>query len=1310
MIIWITEEDRHQAVLLNEPKVSFRILGHDVCILDHQGKYYLRLPRGLSCDSNGPLKHESRIRITDGTQNAILLCSMYAKGYDRFRKYEWPDDLVTLGNSIEDDLYLQDQNIQPHQFVFDRSHRMIFDRFDTNLAENDSTTAGGIGFENGTVFRVCNLQIAVHESFLMINTPENLYVHAKPWKGKEGILPPAGTTEPVARIYHSELPELCFEQRLPEPLPYQPKEHNPLVFMMGPALTMASASMAAGLISAYNGWLQGREWIELAPSVILPFVMVLSTLLWNPMQRLYEVLKEKRQKKKRNKDYESYLSHLKEQIISYEDRIQYEYERIFPVDFASSGRIYSAVSDSLEFSSVRIGVGPVPVSINLEEPVRWKADDPIPGMIQSLKNETSVLEMPAVCQLKRYRNIAVSIVNGNPVILRNWFFQFLYRTGPDLSTLVILADPAFLENHFWLRELPHVHLNPDQRLIASTLSQAMELSCLLKQAGITELFVLAFKPQLLDAFSEFEVHQIRLCENGMFPCDSDLRITVQEQEIVIDDGRICTVKPDPAIEPDPWKLCRLLNQSSAYTDSLVREQNTTIYDLYGITDAGALDLESRWKSNRTRDGIRSCFGLQADGEPMILDLHEQVHGPHGLIAGMTGSGKSELIISFLLGLCIQYSPQELNFVMIDFKGGGAAQLFSNKAYTIPHVAGTLSNLDSAGMERALVSFQNECHRREELFQLMSDTVGKPVMNLSSYQKCWNPELKLPYLASLVIIVDEFAELKKERPDFMRDLISIARVGRSLGMHMILATQKPSGVVDEQIWSNTRFKICLKVQEKQDSVEMIHAPDASWIRKPGEFYLLTDGMMTHGFSAYANASSSQDHASIQLLDAMKQVSREAVFPERSAPSQANTIIEQILEAGKSIPEAAPLWCPPLKELHRSDFDEQKAIWLGKADDYYHHRQPAVRLESSCTAVFSIDRTEKCRFFETLLHGLIEISKKEDEVFVIDDLSACRKEWNCWHNLCGCIQSSDSEKTSNLLAHLETGSSSSFMRTLIVTDTPSFHEASDTYRPRLHRLLEQAEVLKLRIILFFTSASSCPSRDLSLIPFRIALWNENLQDLSGIFECAVHQTVTKEYSALIRRSHLLQMERMRVTDSEIMEQIKVSNQKYGTEKPYQIPSLPERVDPNEWKGNGFPLGINVSTYEWSVLPENQNLIVLATYEEELYGFENYLKQRKKPFLTSPEETGLQTFQKENSGMFLCMTLETFQRSGISSRRLPVLYIGSGFREQYHFSIRSKRELHANNGVLFQTGRNQVIQLCETGRDATDLSDHSDDPSAV
>ena len=133
---------------------------------------------------------------------------------------------------------------------------------------------------------------------------------------------------------------------------------------------------------------------------------------------------------------------------------------------------------------------------------------------------------------------------------------------------------------------------------------------------------------------------------------------------------------------------------------------------------------------------------------------------------------------------------------------------------------------------------------------------------------------------------------------------------------------------------------------------------------------------------------------------------------------------------------------------------------------------------------------------------------------------------------------------------------------------------------------------------------------------------------------------------------------------------------------------------------------------VYDQDKVLAVSENHGDIIYteGFQNYLKDAGKPFQTHLEKADLSKFQKESDGIFLCMTMEEFQHLGISTRRIPVLYIGSGFREQYHFSIRSKRELHANNGVLFQTGRNQVLQICETGRIAADLSDPAGDPSAV
>ena len=145
-----------------------------------------------------------------------------------------------------------------------------------------------------------------------------------------------------------------------------------------------------------------------------------------------------------------------------------------------------------------------------------------------------------------------------------------------------------------------------------------------------------------------------------------------------------------------------------------------------------------------------------------------------------------------------------------------ANLFKN----LPHLLGTITNLDGAQSMRALASINAEIHRRERLFGEFE------VNHINQYQKKFkNGEATEP-LPHLFLISDEFAELKVNQPDFIKELVSIARVGRSLGVHLILATQKPSGVVDDQIWSNSRFKIALKVADRSDSNEMLHTPDAA----------------------------------------------------------------------------------------------------------------------------------------------------------------------------------------------------------------------------------------------------------------------------------------------------------------------------------------------------------------------------------------------------------------------------------------------------------------------------------------------------
>ena len=242
-------------------------------------------------------------------------------------------------------------------------------------------------------------------------------------------------------------------------------------------------------------------------------------------------------------------------------------------------------------------------------------------------------------------------------------------------------------------------------------------------------------------------------------------------------------------------------------------------EMYGAETFSDLQVLQKWQQNAPYKSLAVPIGLRGKEDLVYLNLHEKAHGPHGLIAGTTGSGKSETIQSYILSLAVNFHPHDVAFLLIDYKGGGMANLFKN----LPHLLGTITNLDGVQSMRALASINAEIHRRERLFREFE------VNHINQYQKKFkNGEATEP-LPHLFLISDEFAELKVNQPDFIKELVSIARVGRSLGVHLILATQKPSGVVDDQIWSNSRFKLALKERMTLQELEPIQ-PQEAWEQK------------------------------------------------------------------------------------------------------------------------------------------------------------------------------------------------------------------------------------------------------------------------------------------------------------------------------------------------------------------------------------------------------------------------------------------------------------------------------------------------
>lgn len=236
-------------------------------------------------------------------------------------------------------------------------------------------------------------------------------------------------------------------------------------------------------------------------------------------------------------------------------------------------------------------------------------------------------------------------------------------------------------------------------------------------------------------------------------------------------------------------------------------------DVTGIDLDNSQGLLGRWMTTPRRTFI--TVGATAESE-FALDL--AADGPHALVAGTTGSGKSEFLQTLVVSLALANRPDAMNFVLVDYKGGSA---FAD-CERLPHTVGMVTNLDARETERALASLDAELKRRE---RVLGDLGAKDL------DAAWerDPEAASKNgLARLVIVIDEFAELKTELPEFINGIVRIARVGRSLGVHLVLATQRPSGVVTPEMQSNINLRVALRVTDRADSTDILGTMDAALI--------------------------------------------------------------------------------------------------------------------------------------------------------------------------------------------------------------------------------------------------------------------------------------------------------------------------------------------------------------------------------------------------------------------------------------------------------------------------------------------------
>ena len=654
----------------------------------------------------------------------------------------------------------------------------------------------------------------------------------------------------------------------------------PMILTLGPMLTMGLMSIVT-LINTGQKLYYGDTTIESAwPSLAMAAVMLISMLGWPLIINLYNKRYQKKQQEKISKKYNEYLND-KRRELEEEKKLQKNIliENLITVEEClkiiqnKNINFWDKRIDQNDFLVARIGMGKSPLKVKIEYPKDGFTIDEndLKKQADNLVEEYQYIDDVPV-SYSFYENKITAIMstgNKNYYFMNNVLLQLLTFYSYEDLKIVVFTKEEKKEQWSYLKYLNHTFSNDKSiRFFACNNEEEKSLAEYLSLEVNKRLNIeteTAPKPYYLiivddyDNVKRFEFlknitetdknigFSIVFIENRLsnLPSKCNNFISLgekssgvlqnsyekQEQTVFYDEinYQINMMEVAKAIANVPIEFENAISQLP---------ESITFMEMEKAGKVKQLNIFNRWNTNDTTTSLKAEIGTDTEGDLVYLDLHEKAHGPHGLIAGMTGSGKSEFIITYILSMAINYSPDDVSFVLIDYKGGGLAFAFENKATNIvlPHLAGTITNLDKAEMDRTLVSIDSEVKRRQKAFNEVRDNLGETTIDIYKYQRLYKEgKIKKP-IPHLFIICDEFAELKSQQPDFMDNLISIARIGRSLGVHLILATQKPSGVVNDQIWSNSKFHICLKVQDEQDSNEMLKRPDAANLKQTGRFFL------------------------------------------------------------------------------------------------------------------------------------------------------------------------------------------------------------------------------------------------------------------------------------------------------------------------------------------------------------------------------------------------------------------------------------------------------------------------------------------
>ncbi len=1038
----------------------------------------------------------------DNNRIKIYCEDSFNKTYDR---YYFKDDVkLSIGQSNKCDICVEENNNIKGYFEIIKNgnvwnilkYEMCNDVYINNsIFEEPFIINGSKLFYNG-------LNIVFLGEYLLINKPSNLSKMIGQLPVGLGANVDRKNMQPLdekevsnPQVYFIKMPRVVnFVEpqtiEIEAPPEEKAKDEQPMIYTIGPALTMGASSVVM-LMMTLNNISTGQATLSSSiSSIVMSGALLVSMLVWPVLRKKYERRKIKKDNRLRIKRYKEYLDKKQNQINEAISLERSTLKNNFPSALECAIMVVNGKNNYWkkginedDFLTFRLGLGVKKPDFEVDYPkekFRMKDDDLL-DEVKRIENSNQVIDdVPIVHNFcaNRFTSILGEVTTSN-IFLKNILMQLLFYYNYDEVKIVVLTSED--RKNIWspIRNSKYNWDNNNElRFFATSNDDAQQINSYFenilklrennfdyKKTNCYYLvFIddyvtyrnLSFLNKLLNSESNLGFSVISLAKSmNQVPSQSDYFIMVNSTIQSNIFGREVSVTSRKEFQAELFGEINLDNITHVLSNIAIESissnhlpDSISFLEMFDVGKVEQLNALKRWNDNNPVSSIQAAVGRAESGELLKLDAHEKFHGPHGLIAGMTGSGKSEFIITYLLSLAVNYHPHEVSFVLIDYKGGGLVGAFLNKEtkVVLPHVAGTVTNLDNSILNRVIISIESELKRRQAEFNKARDILNVGNIDIYKYQRLYREgKLEKP-ISHLFIVCDEFAELKTQKPEFMEQLISTARIGRSLGVHLILATQKPSGVVNDQIWSNSKFRVCLKVQDANDSKDMIKTQDAAGIVNVGRFILQVGynelyltGQSAWGGNPYYDIEkiTKEVNTDVELIDNIGFAFKKTNFPVKNPlvkkGDEATAIVKYLYNLSRENNMfASQLWVDILEGkilfpdlLKKYNYQKQAGLIeaiIGEYDDpvnQTHHLFKVAVGKNGNMGLYGIADSGKEQFLLSFIFSLITFyTTDEINIYIIDGGSSILKNFANMPQVGNYISIDQKENIFKLIEFIET----------------------------------------------------------------------------------------------------------------------------------------------------------------------------------------------------------------------------------------------------------------------------------------------------